>query len=119
MGGSVGACVLASVHACLASVSFNRSRHLVSASLLAAPARTVAQMARDARKPRVVIVCTGRDGKRVGRGPGFVVSADGLIATNLHVIGDARPITVELDGKRYDATAVHATDRAADLAVIR
>src|SRR5207248_219485 len=42
------------------------------------------------------------------------------IATNMHVIGEARPITVQTsDGKRYEATTVHATDRGADLAVIR
>jgi regulator of sirC expression with transglutaminase-like and TPR domain len=85
----------------------------------APPARTVAQVAKAARKSIAVIFSAGRDGKRQGLGTGFVISADGLIATNLHVIGEARPIAVELDGKRYDATAVHATDRAADLAVIR
>jgi regulator of sirC expression with transglutaminase-like and TPR domain len=86
----------------------------------APPARTVAQVAEAARKSVAVIFNVGRDGKRQGLGTGFVVSPDGLIATNLHVIGEGRPITVELaDGKRYDATAVHATDRAADLAVVR
>lgn len=86
----------------------------------APPARTVTEVARSARKSVAVILATGRDGKRHGLGTGFVVAADGLIATNLHVIGEGRPITVELaDGKRYDATAVHATDRAADLAVVR
>jgi serine protease Do len=82
--------------------------------------RSVADIAKAARPSVVVIFSAGRDGKREGLGTGFVVSRDGLIATNLHVIGEGRPITVELaDGKRYDATAVHATDRAADLAVIR
>jgi serine protease Do len=86
----------------------------------APPARTVAQLAKAARKSIAIIFNTGRDGKRQGLGTGFVVSSDGLIATNLHVIGESRPISVEMaDGKRYDATAVHATDRPADLAVIR
>ena len=67
-----------------------------------------------------VITTTGRDGASRGLGTGFVVAADGLIATNLHVIGEARPIAVQLaDGRRFDVTAVHATDRAADLAIIR
>jgi regulator of sirC expression with transglutaminase-like and TPR domain len=86
----------------------------------AAPDKSVVQIAESARKSIAVILYTGRDGKRHGLGTGFVVAADGLIATNLHVIGEARPITVELaGGKRYEATAVHATDRAADLAVVR
>src|SRR5205823_5931449 len=62
----------------------------------------------------------GRDGKSEGLGTGFVVSADGLIATNRHVIGEGRPITVELaDGTKHEATAVYASDRALDLAVVR
>ena len=53
-------------------------------------------------------------------GTGFVLSADGLIATNLHVIGEGRPLTVELaDGKRLTPISVHAVDRVQDLAIIR
>jgi regulator of sirC expression with transglutaminase-like and TPR domain len=73
-----------------------------------------------ARKSIAVITITGRDGKREGLGTGFVISADGLIATNLHVIGEARPISVQLtDGKTYEVTHIHATDRSTDLAIIR
>ncbi|RMG39584.1 MAG: hypothetical protein D6725_04975 [Planctomycetota bacterium] len=68
----------------------------------------------------VVITIEGRDGRPLGVGSGFVVSPDGLIATNLHVIGEARPIRVRLaDGRKFDVTEVHATDRAMDLAVVR
>src|SRR5262245_40973447 len=82
--------------------------------------QTVEQLAERYRKSVVVVTNGGRDGKRQGLGTGFVISADGLIATNLHVIGEGRPITVELsDGKKHEATFVHATDRAGDLAVIR
>jgi S1-C subfamily serine protease len=84
------------------------------------PARTVEQVAEAARKSVVVVTVRGRDGKSEGLGTGFVVSADGLIATNRHVIGEGRPITVELaDGSKHEATAVHASDRALDLAVLR
>jgi regulator of sirC expression with transglutaminase-like and TPR domain len=82
--------------------------------------KTVEQIAAMCRKSVVVISFTGRDGKRQGLGTGFVVGADGLIATNLHVLGEARPITVQLaDGKRHEVTAVHASDRAVDLALIK
>jgi regulator of sirC expression with transglutaminase-like and TPR domain len=68
----------------------------------------------------VVIHVKGREGRGQGLGTGFVVGTQGLIATNLHVIGEGRAITVELQGgKRYDVTAVEASDRALDLAVIR
>lgn len=83
-------------------------------------ARTVEQLAESARKSVVVITVAGRDGKRQGLGTGFVVAADGLIATNLHVIGEARPITVQLaDGKKYPVLSVHASDRPLDLALVR
>lgn len=72
------------------------------------------------RNSIVTIRHTGRDGDQQGLGTGFVVDPDGLIATNLHVIGEARPIRVQLaDGSQHDVTAVHASDRPGDLAVIR
>jgi serine protease Do len=81
--------------------------------------KTVEQLAESVRKSVVVIQSAGRDGKPQGIGTGFVV-ADGLIATNFHVIGDARPVNVlTADGKRFEVTTVHASDRNADLAVVR
>jgi serine protease Do len=86
----------------------------------AAKGKTVEQLAEAAHKSIVVIVFAGRDGKQQGLGTGFVVGKDGLIATNLHVIGEARPINVQLsDGTRHDVVAVHASDRSMDLALIR
>jgi serine protease Do len=88
-----------------------------------APAATgggVEQLAESARKSVVVVTVQGRDGRQQGLGSGFVVDPQGLIATNLHVIGEARPISVQTyDGKSYDVTAVHAFDRPLDLALIR
>ena len=53
-------------------------------------------------------------------GTGFVVSSDGLIATNLHVIGEARPVTVCFrDGRTLPVTEVYASDRHLDLALVR
>ncbi|NOY00648.1 MAG: tetratricopeptide repeat protein [Verrucomicrobia bacterium] len=68
----------------------------------------------------VTITHSSREGTVRGTGTGFIISPDGLIATNLHVIGDGRPIQVELhDGTTYDATAIHAWDRRADIAIIK
>jgi len=84
------------------------------------PAVTVEQLTEKARKSVVVVTVTGRDGKQQGLGSGFIVSPDGLIATNLHVIGEARPIAVQTaDGKKFDVKEVHAFDRPLDLALIR
>jgi len=88
----------------------------------AAPAaeRTVEQIAEQVRESVVVITHAGRDGNRSGLGTGFVVSSDGLIATNLHVIGESRPISVQMaDGSKKEVISIHATERALDLAIIR
>ena len=81
---------------------------------------TVEELAALARPSVVVITVLGRDGKEEGVGSGFVVAPDGLIATSLHVIGEARPIFVEFaNGQRYEARSIQAWDRKLDLAVIR
>ena len=67
-----------------------------------------------------VIRFTGRDGTPKGVGSGFVIREDGLIATNLHVIGEARPVTVELlDGRSFPVSAIFAHDRGHDLAILQ
>ncbi|MBI1345258.1 trypsin-like serine protease [bacterium] len=72
-------------------------------------------------KPSIaVITFDGRDGDRQGLGTGFIVDRNGLVATNLHVIGEARPIRIQLhDGRSFEVTAVEATDRHHDLALLR
>ncbi|MGH7194028.1 MAG: S1C family serine protease, partial [Candidatus Saccharimonadales bacterium] len=85
-----------------------------------APAATVEKLVESARKSVVVVSFRGRESGGNGIGSGFIVKSDGLIATNLHVIGEARPISVRtLDGHRYDVTAIEASDREADLALLR
>ena len=52
-------------------------------------------------------------------GSGFVISQDGYIVTNYHVIDEASKITVTLvDGKSYDATLVGG-DEENDIAVLK
>src|SRR5262245_56853380 len=79
----------------------------------------VEEIAASARKSVAIISYQGRDGKREGLGTGFVVGADGLVATNRHVLGEGRRLSVEVGGKTYDVLAVHASDRNLDLAVLR
>ena len=75
----------------------------------------------DQVQPAIVKVThQSRDGHTLGTGSGFLISKDGLIATNQHVIGTARPIRVALfDGTEFDVTEVHAWDRRLDLAILR
>lgn len=57
--------------------------------------------------------------RRTGGGSGFIVSADGMIVTNDHVVENASQITVSLaDGRKFQARVVGA-DRVSDLAVLK
>src|SRR5262249_9814328 len=81
---------------------------------------SVEELARRCKPSVVVIHVRGRDGKPESVGTGFVVPADGLIATNQHVIGEGRRVTVETsDGKEHEVVSVHASDRKADLALVK
>lgn len=54
-----------------------------------------------------------------GYGSGVIISSDGYIVTNNHVIADADELTVTLNDKRqYDATLI-GTDPATDIALIK
>jgi Do/DeqQ family serine protease len=54
-----------------------------------------------------------------GTGSGFIISADGLVLTNAHVIDQADTVTVALRDGREFSGKVLGTDALTDLAVIR
>ncbi|MCC3262557.1 S1C family serine protease, partial [Paenibacillus polymyxa] len=54
-----------------------------------------------------------------GEGSGFIVSSDGIILTNAHVVQDAKEVTVKMtDRREYKAKALGA-DPQTDVAVIK
>jgi serine protease Do len=72
-------------------------------------------------EPAIVAVTTdgGPNSANGGAGTGFVISADGYIATNNHVVEGASKIQVQLtSGRIVDATTV-GRDPSTDLAVIK
>lgn len=84
------------------------------------PALSTEALARRSRPSLVVLTTRGRDGTGEGVGTGFVIGADGLVATSLHVVGEARPVSARLaDGTEVAVEAIHAFDRHADLAILR
>ena len=54
-----------------------------------------------------------------GQGSGFIVSADGLILTNAHVVRGARQVTVKLSDRREYAARVLGSDTSTDVAVLK
>lgn len=54
-----------------------------------------------------------------GLGSGFIVSPDGIILTNAHVVGEDSEVTVRLTDRREFRARVIGMDRATDVAVIK
>jgi serine protease Do len=60
-----------------------------------------------------------REYRQSGQGSGFIISNDGYIMTNNHVVGDADVISVKThDGREFDAKLI-GTDEKTDVAVIK
>jgi len=54
-----------------------------------------------------------------GEGSGFIVSPDGVILTNAHVVADAQKVTVRLTDRREFEAKVLGQDEASDVAVLK
>jgi serine protease Do len=54
-----------------------------------------------------------------GQGSGFIVSTDGLILTNAHVVADASRVTVKLTDRREFRAKILGSDRRTDIAVLK
>ncbi len=59
------------------------------------------------------------DAIRRGVGSGFIVSPDGYILTNAHVVDDASEVTVKLTDKREFKAKVIGVDRRTDVALVK
>ncbi|MDH3349820.1 MAG: DegQ family serine endoprotease [Desulfobulbaceae bacterium] len=60
-----------------------------------------------------------REQKQYGAGSGFIISSDGYILTNNHVVSDADEIVVKLSDKRQLTAKVIGTDPQSDVALIK
>src|ERR1700687_2623253 len=78
---------------------------------------TTAQVAK--RVSPSVVVIQGKTDSGDVLGSGFIISKDGKIVTNPHVIRDVKTASVQLaNGEIFDSISVLATDERRDLAVI-
>jgi S1-C subfamily serine protease len=91
---------------------------LMPATTFGQMALTTAQIAK--RVSPSVVVIQGKTDSGDVLGSGFIVSKDGKIVTNLHVIRDMKSATVQLaNGEIFDSLSVLATDERRDLAIIK
>ncbi len=95
--------------------------------LLDAYSRTVVQVARHVSEAVVQIKVKNKKGEQrkrqkrrgYGAGSGFIISSDGYVVTNSHVVNGALSIEVNLqDGRRFAARLI-GNDPATDLAIIQ
>lgn len=86
------------------------------------PAKDVSTIAREAGPSVVRVVLRDEKGMELGSGSGFVVSGDGKVVTNYHVIHAAGTTQAEIrftDGASYQVRGVLATSEDHDLAVLK
>jgi S1-C subfamily serine protease len=93
---------------------------LLSISVAAQDKKDIPTIARDARGAVVSIVMSDKNGHAVAQGSGFLVSKDGVILTNYHVISEGSSAIVKFpDGAFYVVDGVLAFDKARDVAIIK
>jgi S1-C subfamily serine protease len=82
--------------------------------------KDVPAIAKAAEGAIVSIVMSDKAGQPVAQGSGFLVSKDGLIVTNYHVIAEGSSAIVKLpDGAFYAVDGLLASDKTRDIAVIK
>jgi serine protease Do len=60
-----------------------------------------------------------RHGVQHAQGSGFLISSDGLLLTNAHVVDGAKEVTVKLSDHREFKAKVLGADRSSDIAVLK
>jgi trypsin-like peptidase len=82
--------------------------------------KDIPAIARDAAGCIVSIIMSDKDGHPVAQGSGFLISKDGRVVTNYHVIENGTSAIVKLpDGAFFVVDGVLASDKDRDVAVIK
>src|SRR5713101_1025031 len=84
--------------------------------------KDIPTVARETSPAVVRIIVRDQTGEELGSGSGFVVSSDGKIVTNYHVVhipGTTQAEARFTDGASYQVHGVLATDPDKDLAVLK
>jgi S1-C subfamily serine protease len=86
----------------------------------APPRKDIPTIAKAANGAIVSIIMSDKDGNPIAQGSGFLVSKDGIIVTNYHVIAEGSSALAKLpDGAFFVVDGVLAFDKARDVAVIK
>ena len=91
-----------------------------AAAQSAPPRKDITTIAKAANGSIVLIVMSDLSGKPISQGSGFVVTKDGLILTNYHVIAEGSSAVAKLpDGAMYRLEGVVASDKTRDVALVK
>lgn len=86
----------------------------------APPRKDVPAIAKGANGAVVSIIMSDKDGQPISQGSGFVISKDGRVVTNFHVIRSGVSAIVKLpDGAFFAVEGVLAADKDRDIAIIK
>ena len=85
----------------------------------ALPSYTATELYNQSVKYVGEIVTYDKGGSEYALGTGFVISSDGKIVTNYHVIEDAYSADITINDKKYTIASVLAYDADIDLAVLK
>jgi serine protease Do len=85
--------------------------------------RPIVEATRKVRPAVVTIIAQGKDWRgrirTLGSGSGFIVSADGHILTNRHVLQRGRPVVRLQDGRQFRQIRILGADSRSDVAVLK
>jgi S1-C subfamily serine protease len=81
--------------------------------------QTVAEVVKRSSDAVVLIVTSDSNGQETALGSGFLISADGEVVTNFHVIKDAHSAIVKLSTRAFfPVSGILASDPSRDLAIL-
>jgi S1-C subfamily serine protease len=92
----------------------------LTAAQSAPPRKDIPTIANAANGAVVSIIMSDKDGRPIVQGTGFLVSRDGRVVTNYHVIQHGSSAVIKLpDGAFFVVDGVLASDKSRDIAVIK
>jgi S1-C subfamily serine protease len=82
--------------------------------------KDIATIAKEANGAVVSIVMSDKEGHPIAQGSGFLISKDGWVVTNYHVIKSGSSAVVKLpDGAFFPVDGIVASDKGRDVAIIK